>query len=497
VVLASLAALRLFQPPESFRLTTFAEATVAKKAEATSEPAGWADVVQGYRAALGRAGIVGSSLMIVRDGRIVARANEGRQDREAGAPVTDDTIYHWASITKTFTGIAIMQLRDRGLLSLDDPVVKFVPELRLAHDPFGDISQVKIRHLMSHSAGFRASTWPWGGDKPWHPFEPTSWEQIVAMMPYTDVQFAPGSKYSYSNPGVIFLGRIIQLLSGDDYEVYVTKNILMPHSAGFRASTWRWGGDKPWHPFEPTSWEQIVAMMPYTDVQFAPGSKYSYSNPGVIFLGRIIQLLSGDDYEVYVTKNILMPLGMQRTFFDRAPYFLRPFRSHSYVRDEAGLREAPFDFDTGITVSNGGLNAPFGDMARYLAFLSGSGDSAGLATYNTVLKRASLEEMWTPQIRASEGEGVNGTDSQAALSFFVEQWPLDSRRSLGTGPVELVGHSGDQNGFISHLYLHRPSRTAWVISLNTDTTASKDGSRPSSRQVDMIVRDLIVSKMLH
>ena len=417
VVLTSLAALRL-QPYESFRLTTFAEATVAKKAEATSEPAGWADVVQGYRAALGRAGIVGSSLMIVRDGRIVARANEGRQDREAGAPVTDDTIYHWASITKTFTGIAIMQLRDRGLLSLDDPVVKFVPELRLAHDPFGDIAQVKIRHLMSHSAGFRASTWPWGGDK-------------------------------------------------------------------------------PWHPFEPTSWEQIVAMMPYTDVQFAPGSKYSYSNPGVIFLGRIIQLLSGDDYEVYVTKNILMPLGMQRTFFDRAPYFLRPFRSHSYVRDDAGLREAPFDFDTGITVSNGGLNAPFGDMARYLAFLSGSGDSAVLATYNTVLKRASLEEMWTPQIRASEGEGVNGTDSQAALSFFVEQWPLDSRRSLATGPVELVGHSGDQNGFISHLYLHRPSRTAWVISLNTDTTASKDGSRPSSRQVDMIVRDLIVSKMLH
>jgi len=408
VVLASLAALRLFQPPESFRLTTFAEATVAKKAEATSEPAGWADVVQGYRAALGRAGIVGSSLMIVRDGRIVARANEGRQDREAGAPVTDDTIYHWASITKTFTGIAIMQLRDRGLLSLDDPVVKFVPELRLAHDPFGDISQVKIRHLMSHSAGFRASTWPWGGDK-------------------------------------------------------------------------------PWHPFEPTSWEQIVAMMPYTDVQFAPGSKYSYSNPGVIFLGRIIQLLSGDDYEVYVTKNILMPLGMQRTFFDRAPYFLRPFRSHSYVRDEAGLREAPFDFDTGITVSNGGLNAPFGDMARYLAFLSGSGDSAVAATYNTVLKRTSLEEMWTPQIRASEGEGVNGTDSQAALSFFLEQWIN----------VQLIGHSGDQNGFISHLYLHRPSRTAWVISLNTDTTASKDGSRPSSRQVDMIVRDLIVSKMLH
>lgn len=148
--------------------------------------------------------------------------------------MTNETIYHWASITKTFTGIAIMQLRDRGLLSLDDPVVKFVPELRFAHNPFGDISQVKVRHLMSHSAGFRAGTWPWGGDKPWHPFEPTSWEQLVAMLPYTDVQFAPGSKYSYSNPGVIFLGRTIEQISGDDYEVYVTKNILMP--LGMRSS---------------------------------------------------------------------------------------------------------------------------------------------------------------------------------------------------------------------------------------------------------------------
>jgi CubicO group peptidase (beta-lactamase class C family) len=374
---------------------------------------GWPAVVDGYSRALDQGGIVGSSLMIVRDGQIVARQNEGLQNRDPREPVTNDTIYHWASITKTFTGIAIMQLRDRGLLSLDDPVVKYVPELRLAHNPFGDMSQVKIRHLMSHSAGFRAATWPWGGDQ-------------------------------------------------------------------------------PWHPFEPTSWEQLVAMLPYTDVQFAPGSKYSYSNPGVTFLGRIIQLLSGDDYEVYVTKNILMPLGMRSTFFDRAPYYLLPHRSHSFFRDAAGLREARFDFDTGITVSNGGLNSPFDDMAKYLAFLIGApagaraADGPDRALYDTVLKRSSLEEMWTPQIRAAEGEGVNGTDANAALSFFVERY----------GGVELVGHSGDQNGFISHLYLHRRSRTAWLISMNTDTTPAKDGSRPGSREVDAAVRELMLRHII-
>jgi CubicO group peptidase (beta-lactamase class C family) len=368
-------------------------------------PAGWAPVADGYRRLLDRAGIAGSSLMLRREGRIVIRLNEGYQDLDRKVPVNDDTIYHWASITKTFTGIAIMQLRDRGRLSLDDPVVKYVPELRTVHDPFGDVSEIRIRHLMSHSAGFRASTWPWGGDK-------------------------------------------------------------------------------PWHPFEPTRWEQLVAMLPYTDIEFAPGSKYSYSNPGVIFLGRIIELLSGDDYEVYVTKNILMPLGMHQTFFDRAPYSLVSHRSHSYFRNDSGMREARFDFDTGITVSNGGLNAPFGDMARYLAFLIG--DDRHRAEYEMVLERSSLEEMWTPQVRATSGEGTNGSDSQAALSFFIERYD----------GVELIGHSGDQNGFLSHLYLHRPSRTAWLIAFNTDVTPSKDHARPGTREVDLAVRDLILRNVI-
>src|SRR6185295_19553769 len=123
---------------------------------------------------------------------------------------------------------------------------------------------------------------------------------------------------------------------------------------------------------------------------FKPGTEYRYSNPGVIFLGRIIELLSGDDYEVYIAKNMFMPLGMTRSFFDRAPYHLLAHRSHSYAGTDEGLKEQRFDFDSGITVSNGGLNAPLGDMAKWLAFLNGGNDS--------ILKRTSLDEMFTPQI---------------------------------------------------------------------------------------------------
>lgn len=370
-------------------------AWAAASLRAAQPPDAWPGVAARFADRVREAGIVGASLLVVKDGAVAHEAMAGLQDRDTARPVDRDTIFHWASITKTFTGVAIMQLRDRGLLALDDPVVKYVPELRAAHNPFGDIAQVTIRHLMSHSGGFRAGTWPWGGDK-------------------------------------------------------------------------------AWHPFEPTRWSQLVAMLPYTDVQFRPGSQYSYSNPGVIFLGRIIEHLSGDDYEVYVAKNILMPLGMSRTFFDRAPRHLLPHRSHSYSGAAGALREQPFDFDSGITVSNGGLNAPLGDMAKYLAFLIDGND--------TVLKRPSLLEMATPQVRAKDGEGGSGGDVQAGLSCFIE-------RHDG---VELVGHSGDQAGFISHLYVHRPTRSGYVVSFNANVTSASD-PRLTTRAVDDDVRDAIAS----
>jgi CubicO group peptidase (beta-lactamase class C family) len=358
----------------------------------------WSRVETFYHQRVQQAGIVGSGLMFVKDGAVAAKAFQGYQDVATKRPVDEDTIFHWASITKTFTGVAIMQLRDRGLLSLDDPAIKYVPELREVHNPYGDMSQVTIRHLMTHSAGFRAPTWPWGGDQ-------------------------------------------------------------------------------PWHPYEPTRWEQVVAMFPYTELMFKPGTKYSYSNPGVIFLGRIIQLFSGDDYEVYIVKNIFMPLGMTRSFFDRAPYHLLEHRSHSYERTDDGLKEQRFDFDTGITVSNGGLNAPLGDMAKWLSFLIGGPHDM------PILKRSSLDEMFTPQIRAKDGEGGSGDDVQAGLSCFIE-------RHHG---AELVGHSGDQNGFISHLYLHRPSKSGYVVSFNTHAQ-SKTDARRTTRAVDDDVRDVIIKE---
>jgi CubicO group peptidase (beta-lactamase class C family) len=121
-----------------------------------------------------------------------------------------------------------MQLRDRGKLSLDDRIVRWVPELRSMHDPYGMMDSITIRMLLSHTAGFQNGTWPYGNDRAWEPFEPTTWNQLVAMMPYQQLLFRPGSRYGYSNPAFIYLARVIEQITGDPWDAYVQKNIFAP-----------------------------------------------------------------------------------------------------------------------------------------------------------------------------------------------------------------------------------------------------------------------------
>jgi CubicO group peptidase (beta-lactamase class C family) len=361
-----------------------------------------------YEQSMRKHGIVGGSFMLIHDGQVTAQEFFGLADQEKQQPVDEDTIYHWASITKTFTGVAIMQLRDRGLLKLDDPIIKYLPELGAVHNPFGDMSQITIRHLMTHSAGFRAPTWPWGGDKDWHPHEPQYWSQLVAMMPYTEILFKPGSKFSYSNPGIIFLGRVIEL---------ITK----------------------------------------------------------------------DDYEVYVDKNIFKPLEMYRAYFDTTPQHLLKHRSHSYYLKEGKLTPARFDVSTGVTVSNGGLNAPLPDMVKYINFLMG--DVKRQPIFDQVLKRSSLEEMFQPQIAIDPGsviepEGQNRKDAMA-LTFFIED-------NFGQ---HFIGHSGSQNGFISHFYIRPDTRTAYIIAFNTHAMPTDKDSSQDTRRLDREIKDHLFQRI--
>jgi CubicO group peptidase (beta-lactamase class C family) len=336
------------------------------------------DFVEVFRRGLKDAGIIGGSFVFTRADRLLIEEHYGFANLEKKQPANAETIYHWASNTKPFTGIAIMQLRDRGKLKLDDPVTKYVPELRKIHNPFGSMDEITIRHLLTHSGGFRNGTWPWRNNK-------------------------------------------------------------------------------PWEPFEPTEWSQLVAMFPFTEVLFKPGEKFSYSNPGIIYLGRVIEKLSGESYETYIDKNILRPLGMHRSYFDTTPPHLLKHRSHSYYIRDGKRTEGRFDADTGITVSNSGLNSPISDMLKYLNFLIG--DPKRQAEYDLVLKRSSLEEMWQPQLpAATDANGNSGFTTDIGLIYFINQ--RDGRK--------LIGHGGDQNGFLSYIDFDPATRTGSIVVMNTE-----------------------------
>lgn len=331
-----------------------------------------------YENELKQEGIVGSSFIFLKDHEAIAKDFYGSANLEKNQAVDENTIYHWASNTKPFTGIAIMQLRDRGLLKLDDPVIKYIPELKAVHDPYGDISEITIRQLMNHSAGFRNRTFPWSDDK-------------------------------------------------------------------------------DWQPFEPQDFSQIVAMLPYTEILFKPGSKFSYSNLGIVFLGQIIERLTLDDYEVYIDKNVLKPLEMYRSYFDTTPYHLLKHRSQSYYIENGKRTTGRFDANSGITVSNSGLNSPLTDMIKYLNFLIG--DESKKEIYDGILKRSSLQEMFTQTIAAPlDANGNAGFTTGIGLNFFLDERDGDT----------YLGHGGDQNGFISYIEFNLKKRTASILVFNTN-----------------------------
>jgi len=343
-----------------------------------------------FESVLAQHGVVGGSFGFVHGPEPATQFFYGQARSETGARVDAETAYNWASITKTMTAIAILQLRDRGLLSLDDPAVKYVPELRQVHSDYGPIDQVTIRHLLAHSAGFRNPTWPWDCDD--------------------------------------------------------SKNC-------------------DWQPFEPTKWAQVAAMLPYTHLAFKPGSRWSYSNLGYVFLGQVIERISGDDFEVYMDKNILKPLEMHASYFDVAPYFLESHISASYLRAGAKLTPQPFNYDTGVTTSNSGLKAPIVDMEKYLRFLIGD---AGNTRYEFVLKRSSLEEMWTGVLLVT-------TPGEVATAYTAGPYGSQPKMGLGFFIVEVDGHKyvyhdGDQGGFSSEMLIDPASQSASILAVNTTDT---------------------------
>jgi CubicO group peptidase (beta-lactamase class C family) len=176
----------------------------------------------------------GMAAMLIRDGRIVYRKDFGYADLDAHTLIARGTQFLLGSMTKQFTAMAIMILKERGKLHFEDSLAKFCPEFPAY------ARTITIRHLLNHTSGlpdyeeillggkvdydklFQSSKSP----RTAHEF--TSAEALSALSRQPKLRFAPGEKFEYSNSGYVVLGQIIERLSGMRYAEFLKQNIFNP-----------------------------------------------------------------------------------------------------------------------------------------------------------------------------------------------------------------------------------------------------------------------------
>jgi CubicO group peptidase (beta-lactamase class C family) len=314
---------------------------------------------------------------VVLDGKLVHTRSFGMANLERQVPVSTSTEFRIASMTKSFVAMAALNLRDQGKLGLDDPVTKYLPEMRRVSLPTSDSPALTIRHLMTMSTGLPEDN-PWG-------------DRQMQIDNATLERFVSGG-LSFSN---------------------------------------------------------------------APGQGYEYSNLGFVLLGKIVSKVSGMRFQDYITKQILLPLGMNNTRWEYtkvAPDKLA--LGYQWVHGAWQLEPILHDGDG---AAMGGLITTMDDFARYVAFHLEASPARSEPDTGPV-KRASVREMQQPRVFAGATPKATLVDDKTLnpkFNFYGYglNWGRDSR------DVVIVGHSGGLPGYGSQ-YRFAPQHGIGIIAFS-------------------------------
>ncbi len=200
-------------------ITEFADAEVIVEDEVGA-------ALHSYLSSLESGGFSGA-VLVEKNGHVILADGWGMADRHRELPITPETVFSIASLTKQFTATAVLQLEEQGLLSVEDQLGKFFPSVG------DDKKSITIHNLLTHTSGLTDEIGP--------DTEIIDATTFVQRLLVSQLLFTPGEKFSYSNAGYSVLGIIIEKVTGMDYESHIRSVFLDPlqlHHTGDRLATW-------------------------------------------------------------------------------------------------------------------------------------------------------------------------------------------------------------------------------------------------------------------
>jgi CubicO group peptidase (beta-lactamase class C family) len=207
----------------------------ASKQETGFDPDRLARIPARMQTFIDRGEVAGIVTLIARHGQIAQVHATGFQDLEGRKPMRADSIFQIMSMTKPFTAVGIMMLAEEGKLAIGDPVEKYLPEFRgqmMIESRTGEKLKLRkparpitIRDLMTHTSGLPQVP-PVPADL--YTKMDRTLAEAVSLFSQEHLDFEPGTRWQYSNPGIATLGRIIEVVGGQPYEQFIAARILLP-----------------------------------------------------------------------------------------------------------------------------------------------------------------------------------------------------------------------------------------------------------------------------
>lgn len=286
--------------------------------------------------------VPGAAVGVAHNGKSIYSKGFGWANVDDQAAIDENTVFGIGSVTKSFTAVGIMQLHEQGKLSVDDPVIKYLPEFKIGKD--GAEKHMTIHHFLTHTAGI--------------PPLPSLTRAMVRSMK-EDPEIMEGEQ-----------GAKLKDLPPIDTDLD-----LMEYIAGLE-----------------------VRLFGF------PGEHFSYSNDSYALLGSIIGRVSGLPYEEYVIKHILKPLGMSRSLFDTKEIVqmdnVATLYSSKKVKGKDNVYASPRWIESPAMSAAGFLKSTTSDMLRYMEIFRTGGTCEGVR----ILSEKSVGQMCAPYAQPIPGQ---------------------------------------------------------------------------------------------